>query len=384
MRILAFLSTLCIFLLVSCIHIENQHDTLPPGVWRGVLFLDGKSTERDPEVISTMEDDRTEGQLPFNFEVVYDSPREFHIVIHNADERIIVDSIRVGRDRATAKDTIWIDFPVYDSYIKAIFEEDLMEGEWVRKNRKDYRIPFVARHGKSHRFTELKKKPLYDLNGEWSCQFDLNSEDNYPAIGEFVQIENQLKGTFRTETGDYRYLEGTVQADRFYLSCFDGAHAFMFQGKFVNRDSIFGEFRSGNHYRVLWAGTRGQTGILQDPDSLTKVVDTSALNFRLLDIDSNLVSLSDPRYQGKAVLVQIMGTWCPNCKDETEFLVDFLESNPQYKDRLEIIGLAFEYHTSFEKRSERVREYINQFQIPYKILVAGDRRESRMQHQLYQ
>ena len=39
-------------------------------------------------------------------------------------------------------------------------------------------------------------------------------------------------------------------------------------------------------------------------------------------------------------MLQLSGTWCPNCKDETKFLAPWYEKN---KDRgVEIIGLAYE------------------------------------------
>ncbi|MBK7609695.1 MAG: hypothetical protein IPI18_22130 [Saprospiraceae bacterium] len=58
-----------------------------------------------------------------------------------------------------------------------------------------------------------------DLSGIWDCTFDLNLETPFKAIAEWSQDGNHLTGTFRTETGDYRYLDGTVSGDKFFLSC---------------------------------------------------------------------------------------------------------------------------------------------------------------------
>jgi thiol-disulfide isomerase/thioredoxin len=82
-----------------------------------------------------------------------------------------------------------------------------------------------------------------------------------------------------------------------------------------------------------------------------------------------LVSSKDERFQGKAKIIQIFGTWCPNCRDETNFLVPFY-NNEKPKD-LEIIGLAFENSANFGAASKAVKTYINKMKVPYPMLIAG-------------
>ena len=41
------------------------------------------------------------------------------------------------------------------------------------------------------------------------------------------------------------------------------------------------------------------------------------------------VSLQDERYKGKVVIVSILGSWCPNCLDEAEFLAPWYKANKQ-------------------------------------------------------
>ena len=63
--------------------------------------------------------------------------------------------------------------------------------------------------------------------------------------------------------------------------------------------------------------------ILPNADSITYLKEGyDSLYFSFPNLDSNIVSLDDPQYQDKVVIVQLMGSWCPNCKDETEFLTD--------------------------------------------------------------
>jgi hypothetical protein len=56
-----------------------------------------------------------------------------------------------------------------------------------------------------------------------------------------------VNGTFLTETGDYRYLEGMMHNGKLYLSCFDGSHAFLFIAENNGTEITKGDFYSGLH-----------------------------------------------------------------------------------------------------------------------------------------
>ena len=360
----------------GCLVVDNTFTGLAPGYWRAVLKLDPKMISPNPkgeplpEKVNLEFEEVAEGELPFTFEVIYDNESDFHIELINGEERIILNDITIGRDLATAKDTIVIQFPVYGSYLRGIFEGNVLEGEWVVPNRGEYRIPFVAKHGMNHRFTNLKKEPVMDLSGKWETLFELDTDEPYPAVGEFVQSGNLLKGTFLTETGDYRFLEGTVQTDKLYLSVFDGAHAFLFEAKIRPDSTLIGFFRSGKHYRTIWEAKLNPKAELTDPLDLTYLVEGyDRLSFSFENPDGKLVSLDDPEYSGKVKIVQLLGTWCPNCRDETNFLRDYLKYNPN--DDLAVIGLAFEKYRDPAKAKSTIRNYQEKMKINYEILHAG-------------
>ncbi len=362
----------------ACIVVENEFSALPPGPWRGVLELEPNMVtpnpqgEPLPEKMELEFEEVTNGELPFNFEVIYKNETDFYIELINGDERLRVDSITIGLDRATAKDTIVIEFPVYDSRIDAIFEEDIMEGAWTVNNRGEpYSIPFKAYHGKNHRFTTLRKEPVMDLSGRWSATFGVEEdEDPYPAVAELNQEGNALTGTFLTETGDYRYLQGSVQADKLYLSCFDGAHAFLFEARIRPDSTLLGSFRSGKHFQTLWTAKRDAGAQLADPNSLTYLKPGyERLEFNFPTPDGDSVSLAAPRFQGKAIIVQLLGTWCPNCRDETLFLREYLREHPDQD--VAVIGLAFEKYRDPAKAMEAIRRYQNNLDPGYEIALAG-------------
>jgi peroxiredoxin len=194
----------------------------------------------------------------------------------------------------------------------------------------------------------------------------LDSAEEYIGKGIFLQEDNRVTGTFRTTTGDYRYLDGVMDGDSLKLSAFDGAHAFLFTAK-VTDSSMNGVFYSGNHFKEPFVSTRNDSYELPDPDSLTFINEGyDKLTFSFPDSDKNMVSLDDVEYQNKVVIVQLMGTWCPNCLDESKFLVDYLKKN---KD-LKVIGLAFESAKTEEKAFKGIERLKDRIELSYPILLA--------------
>lgn len=357
---------------------ENPYTGLPPGLWRAVLKLENNPINPNPrgeplpDKVNLKFEEVSQGELPFLFEVKYVTKDSFYIEIINGEERIQVTDIKIGRDKSQAKDTILIDFPVFDSYIKGYFLENAIDGQWIVRNKENYSIPFIARHGRDYRFTNLRKEPVMDISGRWETTFEVGTADAYPAIGEFKQDGNHLTGTFLSETGDYRYLEGTVQANKLYLSCFDGTHAYLFEGKIDPKDStIIGSFRSGHLFQTAWEAKFNPKAKLKDANTLTYLKPGyDRFEFEFENLEGKKVSLKDPRYQGKVKIIQLMGTWCPNCRDETEFLVDYLKQHPD--QAVEVIALGFERYKDKEKAMGALRKYRDFFKMDYELLLAGN------------
>ncbi len=358
-------------LLTSCIEQPNHYDAIPPGIWRGVLNLDAQ-----PKSLITANDDIVlnkdfsfEGLLPFNFEVAYNGDK-LEVTILNGDERLKTEDVYFGRDTKTGKDTVVIDFPIYESSLKLLYEERIMEGNWIVKNRKNYSIPFTAYYGKDFRFSQKKEINPKDYSGKWRVTFDPGTEDEYPAIGLFSQTDDIITGTFLTETGDYRFLEGEIVAGKLYMSCFDGSHAFLFSAKEMEDGTLAGSFRSGKHYKSTWVANRDDMVELPDPFELTFTNgDEDKLDFSFENIDGQAISLSDEVYTGKIKLVQIMGTWCPNCRDESTFLRDYIKNHNT--DDIEVIAIGFEKYREKEKAMNALRRYKEKMELPYDLLLGG-------------
>ncbi len=355
----------------QCIEFDHPYKVLAPGIWHIQMPLVPYTApeERRDAALSTAQE-LTEGKLPFLLEVFNPTKDSIYIEIINGKERIPVTDIQYGRNPETARDTIRINFPIYDTYIVADIDGNKMDGFWHVKRRENYKIPFSARYGKKHRFTTLKKTPVMDISGKWATTFS-PEKDEYHAIGVFQQDGNHLTGTFMTETGDYRFLEGTIQADKIYLSAFDGSHAFLFEGKVNPMDStITGSFRSGTHYQTTWVAKKDDQSTLKDAENLVQAKDhTTPVNFNLPTPDGRQISLDAPTLAGKPTILQIMGTWCPNCRDEGVFLADYFTQHPDLP--INVIGLAFEKYDDVNKNMAVIQKYKQVLKIPYDIVFAG-------------
>ena len=263
-------------------------------------------------------------------------------------------------------DSINIRMPVFEGHITGTYTTDRISGEFIEES-KERRVPFVATYGKQDRFT-VNEDAAVNLSGIWETYFDVNTEDEYAAKGIFMQNGNRLKGTFRTKTGDYRYLDGVVTGDSMKLSAFDGSHVFLFLAE-VTDSTLNGKFYSGNHSVEEFMAARNEAFELPDSNELTYLREGyDKFDFTFPNSDGEMVGLDDPMFKDKAVLVQIMGTWCPNCLDETRFYVDFVKNNPDLD--LQLVGLAFEYAKTEEKAFEGIQRLQEREDVPYPILLA--------------
>lgn len=298
--------------------------------------------------------------LPFDLKMVKSETGKYSAEIYNAEEIIEVDEIEI------IGDSIVIKPPVFQGYLVGTFGSDKIKGQFIKEDL-DRIVPFEAHYGSENRFRKAETSTT-NVAGIWEVEFDIETEDTYIAKGIFEQSEDKVTGTFRTTTGDYRYLDGVVTGDSLKVSAFDGAHAFLFTAA-ITDSTMSGAFYSGNHSKEIFRAKRNEAYELPDADSLTFLNEGyEKFAFSFPDSEGNMISLEDEKFKEKVVLVQVMGTWCPNCLDETKFYVDFHKNNPNIE--LEIVALAFEYAKTKEgafKSISRLKERIN---VNYPILLA--------------
>lgn len=320
------------------------------------------------------------GELPFGLEIEPSSDGTATARLINGSEIIDLPDARFSEDR------LRIDIRHYDAVIEAHAAEiggqrNAMRrkfvGTWKKRADKNAwsELPFEAVENVPYRFppgprVEGELARSQSIEGRWRVTFG-KSED--PAIGVFRTVpDGGVEGTFLTTTGDYRFLAGDYESGRLRLSSFDGAHAFLFDARLDEADRLRGDFWSRDAWHETWVAVRAPDAKLPDGFELSGVrrgVSLSSLRFRGLDGETH--SLGDEAFRGKARIIEVFGTWCPNCHDAAKLLNDLHQS---YANQgLSIVGVAFEATGQFERDARQVRRFIDRHDLKYPVLLGGRR-----------
>src|SRR5450631_3571708 len=326
--------------------VQPVRPTLSSGIWRGEIR-------------------RSDGHLiVFNF-TIRQSAGKIRITIINGKERLQVDDIHQQGD------SVFIEMPFFDSHFALrISAEQRLEGNWIKNyGNRLVTLPFRASFNETWRFPVINP-PAYNVTGRWSVLFKEDG-DTTISVGEFYQTGSLVRGTFLTTSGDYRYLDGVVSGDTLKLSAFDGGHAYSFESRIIDSQKMEGFFYAGATSVQSWVGEKNEDAKLPDEYSLTRLKDSTNafLHFTFPDLNGHPVSLSDPRFKNKVVIVQILGSWCPNCMDETRFLSNWFLQNKSRS--VAIVGLAYKRTSSFTNAQKLLKPFVTRFHVTYPILATG-------------
>jgi thiol-disulfide isomerase/thioredoxin len=331
------------WIFISQISFSQHLNSIKGGLWKGELAMNDRLF------------------IPFSI-YFFSQNDKVQMEIVNADERL---KMTLKSD----KDSIIAYFPESEAYLKFKLAQNNREirGYWVNPNKKTVmKIPFNA--WQINEIIEMAPNTS-NISGRWRTAFSPNSKEPENAIGLFEQTAGTIKGTFLTETGDYRYLGGTIGNSKFQMSTFNGSWAFLFEGKMVG-DSIYGNFYSGKSYQITWIAVKDEQAKLPEETSLTYVVNDKSFQFdKVVDLKGKPFRFPNSKLEKKVVVFQIMGTWCPNCMDETKMLNSFYE---QYKSKgLEIISLGYEVGTNQKQQINRLKVFKKRLGVKYGVLLAG-------------
>ncbi len=310
--------------------------------------------------------DHLGGKLPFNFIVgAKPTKTKLDIRIQNGSEKAnLGDSYFRG-------DSLVIPFDLYDSeLIGSLQNAQSFIGYWQKKrNGKTlFRIPFEAKAGSEARFTNLSPAKI-NVTGKYSADFWSDESNHSPGVMVLSQKGNQVTGTVLKTSGDYRFLQGNVSGDSLLLSYFDGSRAMQFRAR-LQGDQLSGNFFTGLAGKRNFMAKKDEKASLPDLKKLTYLKPGfDRISFSLPNPAGKLVSLDDERYKNKVVIIELMGSWCPNCLDESRYLAPFYKKT---KDQgVEVIGLAFEYSPEISISGPKIENFKKRIGLDYEILFAG-------------
>ena len=270
--------------------------------------------------------------------------------------------------------TLVLRFDQYGSKVDVVFKDDRLDGKYDRGTR-----------GAPYPFKAIRAVPpppptgaVPSIAGEWRIPLAERSSKGESAWRFVVRQKGaQVSAAIMRVDGDTGTLSGTYKDGKFFLSHFSGARPTTLAVT-VSADGSLDLVQGGRTemkaFRVTDARAKS-VPMPTDPTKHTSVADPNAkFRFSFPDLDGKTVSDTDPRFQGKVVIVSITGTWCPNCHDEAPFLSRLYKT---YRQKgLEIVALAFEEPAQLKDLS-RVRGFIKQYDISYPFLIAGQPEEAQ-------
>jgi thiol-disulfide isomerase/thioredoxin len=305
-------------------------------------------------------------EVPFQLERKQDQDRTVLYVV-NAKERIQITNVKIKGD------SMFFAMPAFESSFRVLLKANGdMSGTYIKGTAGALQYWHLYGYANSKdRFIAGSGDVKNNISGNWDVTITRANGTIRKAVGIFNQEGNKLTGSFLTPAADYRYLDGIVTGDSLKLSGFDGDNIHLFEAKIDNAYSISGGlFYNGYIAKETWTAKKNDAVALPEADEPAHLrAGESKLNFTFNDLQGKPVSINDEKYKNKVVIIQILGSWCANCLDETKFLSDYYKKNRSRG--VEIIALAYEFTTDTARSKKSVAKFQKLFDVQYPMLITG-------------
>lgn len=298
--------------------------------------------------------------LPFGLEVVQGKSGAV-AYIKNPPEKLRVESVSVDGE------TITLAFPSYNSRLVLVHGvDDRLTGR-AEVKRSSGPVTLAATGTRdTYRFTPRPAKAAADISGNWLVTFQ--GAKLMTGLAQFRQVGNVVSGSVQLPTGDTRYLAGELAGSKLSLSTFDGSYSALWQGQLADGVLTGKQFAATSKDGSAWTAKRAD-GAGIEAVVVEKPAGGEKLTFRFPTSDGKMVSLSDPQYKGKVVVITIGGAWCPNCHDEAIFMGPYAARRA--KDGLQVIGMQFEYGDDQARAFKQMDSFKARYKLPYPLVLAG-------------
>lgn len=264
-----------------------------------------------------------------------------------------------------------LEFASYATQLAATLKDGALTGAYVINSANSY--PFHAEP--HHSLSQLAAGPdVPNIGGSWEIQ--VKSPKGESAWRLLVnQSGASISAAILRVDGDTGTLSGSYKDGKFLLSHFTGERPFYVEVTLLPDQTLKLDVLSSHDKQTLVA-LRPEVARLKglappdDPLQHTKLKDPNEpLHFSFPDLNGKVVSDRDIRFRGKVVLVNVTGSWCPNCHDEAPFLEDLYRK--YHAQGLEVVALDFEPPDQL-KDPARARAFIQRYGIEYVYLIAGE------------
>lgn len=262
-------------------------------------------------------------------------------------------------------DTNWIHFPIYNKSMS-------LEGKWG--DTLNGALFVYDKDANVYQYWEafpvddfpLNNTPSNVFKEDWVIAFQGDHE--VKGILELTLENDVLTASIRKETGDMRFFQGVANGNSFNISTFDGGFMYYLEGT-LDGDTIKGQFYSGNAYTSPFVAYKDTSFKLRKAEYIANFEGEEALSFNVYSPDFDTISSSSFLTKGKIQIIQISGSWCANCIDETVYLNELRSKYTQ--DELGIQGVFFERFKDSSKAHRGLDEMTKTLNLNYPLYLGA-------------
>ncbi len=250
--------------------------------------------------------------------------------------------------------------------LEGSFKDGELVGHWIRTNKENYKVEFSGvKTSLSSLYKSYENANLgFNISGKWKVKLN---EEKY-GLGIFQQVGSRVQGSILTNTGDYRFLDGYIKGADLILTGFDGVFSYVIKLKLIGK-TFAGIMFAGKSYRKEISGNMDNSFKLDDPLSISTVTADYIKKFDYKSLSGQQINFDNDRFKGKVKIIQVFGSWCPNCHDETRFFLDWRKKYPAKLNQVEFIALAFERFKEESEALKALRKFKVKEQVDYPIVL---------------
>jgi thiol-disulfide isomerase/thioredoxin len=264
-------------------------------------------------------------------------------------------------------DSLTFNFSEYGAEMRSTWDGKELKGEYLRiRSTGTKTFPFTASPASSPKPNAVGAT---EPAGDFQVMFEDRKPDDPVTVAKFWKENGSYLGTFIAPDGDYGLLEGTTSPQGMQFSRFTGWQVIAIEMK-PDGAGWAGRFHAASNDKprgfALQSSAAAEPSVANEPSMKNP---ESPFAFACASLEGEMVRNTDERFKGKALAVDIMGTWCHNCMDESPVLEQLRKEYG--KEGFEVVGLSFEISDDAELGKKNLRLFRDRFGLTYPLLYCG-------------
>ncbi len=353
---LSSISVVCATLALLFVSCQKQP---PPQktLWKGTITLAGQK------------------ELPFELYLDLTPPAPSGYFLNGSEQTPIPEIYQNG-------DSLSFRFSEYGAAMDAVWRDGQYVGEFKRFRRDTVKNSFELSPMSSGGIASAQKPtPGVPLVGKFQVYLKNEEGIDSTSAATFWARGDSVFGTIIAPDGDYGLMVGTQSGDTVRLGRFTG-----WQGQFMELTRVENRWSGTIFYRMppslSFELQPRTTASATSPASKRPVIANTHQPFRFsgVTVMGDTITNSDARFKGKALIVDIMGTWCHNCMDAAPLLQKLYSDFG--KQGLEVVSLSFEITDNPQMARKNLLLFQERYGIGYTVLFCGSTGKANVEEKL--